>query len=329
MSKSPLSTAVPRGHRVYRALAAFAVVVLLLATHGRDQGPERITSATSKVCRPWKMSVFMNKQPTPAERKPAFVCAVRQRLAFNGRYATVPDESLVKIGRHLCQVSLRHDQREMQTVMERRGFVVDTEANSKTLGYLCPELNRRQTAEEEAVRKREQDVIATARRRCDSLPRHRPPAHPSLQARAMLWVDPSGTLDVLEGDLDTDFPSSFDKASANELVGATPGDLTILTADEETHVCATVEVYDERPRVEVERWEKVVEVGYVSPEGEMVIIDGEEQELPNLALHGAGRYRVRVHTRGAKAARAKDGDARQEFLIVVYPGTSARTQVLK
>lgn len=60
-----------------------------------------------------------------------------------------------------------------------------------------------------------------------------------------------------------------------------------------------------------------------------MIIDGEEQELPNLAVHGAGRYRVRVHMWGAKAAQAEDGDARQEFLIVVYPGTSARTHVLK
>jgi hypothetical protein len=53
------------------------------------------------------------------------------------------------------------------------------------------------------------------------------------------------------------------------------------------------------------------------------------RDYPDLAIHGAGRYRVRVHMRGAKAALADDGDARQAFLVTVYPGASRRIQVLR
>lgn len=153
----------------------------------------------------------------------------------------------------------------------------------------------------------------------------------------MLWVAELGMLVIWEeGSEDDVHPSSLDKASATKLVGATPGDLTILTADTDKHVCVAVEAYARRPPVEVEGWEKVVEVGYRSTAGEMVFTgeddDGnmiEVDELPDLAIRGTGRYRVRVHMRGAKAALADDGDARQHFLVVVYPGDSRQTEIYR
>ncbi|MFD1538768.1 hypothetical protein [Nonomuraea guangzhouensis] len=93
-------------------------------------------------------------------------------------------------------MSLRKGTREMHTVMETRGFVVDTEANTTALGYLCPALNRRRSAEEEAQRKREHDVIATAERRCAAVPEHQPRVRPSLRARATLWVAYTGMLNL-------------------------------------------------------------------------------------------------------------------------------------
>ncbi|MEU8109866.1 hypothetical protein ACWGH8_05915 [Nonomuraea muscovyensis] len=318
-------------------MTAVAVAILLLVTTANDQGPEKVTSAASKECAPWKMSVYMNKQPAPGEREAAFICANRQRLVFNGHYAHVPDAKLLKIGRRLCQVSLRDDSREMHTVMETWGFVVNTEENTKALGYLCPALNRRQWAKDEALRQQEHDVITTAERRCASAPEHRPRTRPVLRDREMLWVAELGMLVIWEeGSQDDVHPSSLAKASANKVVGATPGDLTILTADTDKHVCVAVEAYARRPPVEVEGWEKVVEVGYRSTAGEMVFTGEDEEgnmievdELPDLAIRGAGRYRVRVHMRGAKAALADDGDARQQFLVVVYPGDSRRTKIYR
>jgi hypothetical protein len=148
------------------------------------------------------------KQPTPGERETAFVCASRQHLTFNGRYAHIPDVHLVKLG------------------------------------------------------------------------------------SLLVWVGASGMLTVLEDGWDDVYPTALTRAFANKVVGATPGDLTILTADTDTHVCVAVEAYDKRPPVEVEG-------------------------------------RVRVHMRGAKAALADDGDARQAFLVIVYPGASERTMVLR
>jgi hypothetical protein len=163
------------------------------------------------------------KQPTPGERETAFVCASRQHLTLNGRYAHIPDVHLVKLG----------------SLLDRR-----------------------------------------------------PPTRPSLQGRATVWVGASGMLTVLEDGWDDVYPTALTRAFANKVVGATPGDLTILTADTDTHVCVAVEAYDKRPPVEVEG-------------------------------------RVRVHMRGAKAALADDGDARQAFLVIVYPGASERTMVLR
>ncbi|MFG1947371.1 hypothetical protein [Nonomuraea sp. NPDC048826] len=315
-----------------RPVTAVAAVVLLLATVVQDHPPEKVTSAASKECAPWRMSVYLNKQPAPWERETAFVCTNRQRLAFNGRYAHIPDVHLVKLGRGLCEVSLRADSREMHAVMETRGFVVDTEENAKALGYLCPSLNRRRFDEEAAERKRERDVIATAERRCAARSEHRPRVRPALRGSAVVWVGAMGMLEIMEDGADIEGASSVDRALANEVVGAAPGDLTILTADTDQHVCVSVEAYDRRPPVRVAGWDKVVEVGYRSTDGEMVFTDDEGEALmglPDLAIRDAGHYGVRVHMRGAKAALADDGDARQAFLVMVYPGVSQRTRVLK
>lgn len=70
-------------------------------------------------------------------------------------------------------------------------------------------------------------------------------------------------------------------------------------------------------------------MGYRSGNGDLTLIGDDGGDLENLAVSGPGRYRVRVHMRGAKAALKREGDARQEFLIMVYPGKSGRTALLK
>ncbi|MEW9551093.1 hypothetical protein [Nonomuraea sp. NPDC050783] len=82
----------------------------------------------------------------------------------------------------------------------------------------------------------------------------------------------------------------------------------------------TVETYARRPPVETRGWDHVVEVGYRSPSGSIVL--GDElsgAELPDLALEGrAGRYRVRVHYDWfRRKGLYKDG---QRLLIMAFPG---------
>ncbi|MFD0884593.1 hypothetical protein ACFQ08_08505 [Streptosporangium algeriense] len=49
--------------------------------------------------------------------------------------------------------------------------------------------------------------------------------------------------------------------------------------------------------METRGWDEVVEVGYHSPTGEIVLTDGLSGiTLPDLSLNGrSGRYRIRVH----------------------------------
>ncbi|MEV0195101.1 hypothetical protein [Nonomuraea sp. NPDC050691] len=189
------------------------------------------------------------------------------------------------------------------------------------------DLPRRQDADAEQARLENERFVSAAKRRCDRLPRHRPRIPAVRTARAALWSE-AGVLDVYEEAPGEDFPA-LDDAFTNHLVGSAPGQLAILTADEAMHVCVTVEAYRRRPPVEVEGWEKVVEVGYRSTTGDLRLTDDRGDALPNLAVGGEGSYRVRVHMRGAEAAVARRGDARQEFVVMVYPGTSGRHVVLR
>ncbi|MBX6382461.1 MAG: hypothetical protein IRZ07_05725 [Microbispora sp.] len=76
-------------------------------------------------------------------------------------------------------------------------------------------------------------------------------------------------------------------------------------------------------------WEQVAEVGVVSRSGRLVVPTYEEggdqgagRPLPNLALKGPGRYRLRVYAR-------MNEKAGEEHLIVVFPGRSAKKIVYR
>jgi hypothetical protein len=317
----------PYRSRTSRTAAALAVGVLLLTVTRMDTVPGKITSASSEACEPWETFGYISERPAPAERTIAFVCAVRQRYAFPARFARTPDRELVALGRHLCGVTMRGDAREIEASRKRTGIYVQSSEALQALTYLCPEVEQRGNRQAEQVRVDNERFIATARRRCAELPEHRPPTRPAKQGRTMMWVE-FGTLNAYEEEPGEDFPA-IDDAFTNGLAGSAPGHLAILTADEVGHVCVTAEAYRKRPPVEIKGWDKVVEVGYRSTTGRLVLTDDRGRGLPNLAIDGADGYRIRVHTRGTTEAMKEDGDARQEFLIMSYPGSSKRTITLK
>ncbi|NUW35447.1 hypothetical protein HTZ77_29045 [Nonomuraea sp. SMC257] len=307
-----------------RVLLALTVVLLV---SGTDAAPGEITEASPKLCERWgTMGYGGEATPDDTHREQAYLCVVRQEGVLRDEYAGTPDDRLLAIGRRLCRARLDgsgpHD--ASQDVAGEFGDQRLTAA----LRYLCPDLARSQDADEEQARVANERFIATAKRRCDRLPRHRPRVPAVRTARAALWSE-FGALYASEEEPGEDFPALND-AYANHLVGGAPGQLAILTADEAMHVCVTVEAYRRRPPVEVKGWEQVVEVGYRSTTGDLRLTDDDgADDLPDLAIGGKGAYRVRVHMRGADAAMADDGDARQEFLVMVYPGTSTRQVVLR
>ncbi|WP_068926210.1 hypothetical protein [Planobispora rosea] len=70
--------------------------------------------------------------------------------------------------------------------------------------------------------------------------------------------------------------------------------------------CVTTETYTRRPPVETRGWHHVVEVGYRSPGGEIVLSDPMGgSTLPDPALRGrGGDYRIRVHHAWLPRARS-------------------------
>jgi hypothetical protein len=85
-------------------------------------------------------------------------------------------------------------------------------------------------------------------------------------------------------------------------------------------LCVTLETYARRPPVETKGWDHVVEVGYESPTGEIVLRDDlGGAEFPDLSLNGrAGHYRIRVHYDWFTWKGVHEGG--QRLLIMAFPG---------
>ena len=299
------------------AAAVLGVVVLLATVPSMDAPLGKITPAASPVCKSWEMARYMPVPTPPEDRETAFLCVARQSGELARRLADVPDVHAVAFGRRMCAAYLRG---------ERGAAIGDDEAQT-AMKVLCPEVERREDADAEQAEVENRAFIAEARGRCRSLPRHRPRIRAARVERATMFVS-FGSLNAYEDDRGDDF-ASLNASVRNGLVGTAPGQLTILPADEVGHVCVTAEVYRRRPPVERKGWEKVVETGYRSTRGDLRLVDDSGNATGNLAIDRAGSYRIRVHMRGAEAAMGQDGDARQEFLVMVFPGTSGRTTVLK
>ncbi|MFI7150382.1 hypothetical protein ACIBO2_36160 [Nonomuraea sp. NPDC050022] len=310
-----------------RVAATLAVVLLLITVPRMDAPTGKITAANSSACEPWQTARYVPVRPSAGQRELAFICLVRQDGELPGQFAGGPDDRVVAIGRRLCEAVLRDGAPNRRAEEGPLGTFLRNYETVKALAYLCPEVEQRQ--DQQAEQQHDADVAfkEKARARCAKMPGHRPSIRASRTDRATLWVD-AGSLSAYEDDPGDDFPA-LDNAFINGLVGTALGQLTILTADEAMHVCVTGEAYRKRPPVELKGWEKVVEVGYHSGNGDLTFTGDNGDGLENLAVNGPGHYRVRVHMRGAKAALKREGDARQEFLIMVYPGKSERTALLK
>ncbi|MEU7833448.1 hypothetical protein [Nonomuraea sp. NPDC049129] len=310
-----------------RVAVTLAVVLLLVTVPRMDAPIGKITAASSSACEPWQTARYVPVRPSAGQRELAFVCLVRQDGELPGQFAGVPDDRVVAIGRRLCEAVLRGGAPNRLAEEGPLGPYLRNYETVEALAYLCPEVEQRQDLQAEQQQDADVAFKEKARARCAEVPGHRPSIRASRTYRATLWSE-AGSINAYEDDPDDDFPA-LDNAFTNGLVGSAPGQLSILTADEAMHVCVTGEAYRRRPPVELKGWEKVVEVGYRSGNGALTFTGDDGVGLKNLAINGPGRYRVRVHMRGAKAALKRDEDARQEFLIMVYPGKSERPALLK
>ncbi|MEV4111205.1 hypothetical protein [Nonomuraea sp. NPDC049695] len=244
----------------------------------------------------------------------AFVCAVRDSRLLD-LAATTPDQVLLAHGRRLCAVYTRNDPKELAHLR------LDTRSLTWTLAGICPSADAAAKALRAAQDREFAESQAEERRKCDAAPRHRPLIKPakSTVLKEPEWPEIGWEMyEETEDGADPADDGVFDRSLDNGLVAAGPSHLVVMT-DPDYHVCVALETYARRPPVETKGWEHVVEVGYESPSGQLVLSDGlGGGRLPDLSLHGRkGHYRIRVHYAWLPGKGEEDGT--QRLLIMAYP----------
>ncbi|GAT68921.1 hypothetical protein PS9374_04586 [Planomonospora sphaerica] len=279
-----------RTRRSRRAVAGAAALAVLGLVPVTDFGSGRITTADQ--CPPTDPS-----RTRAATDEQVFLCTARRARAF----PHLPDHLLLAYGRKQCAA--------YPNSTEDKAF----------LALICPPAaadRQREIVAEEAAYLRQE---AASQAICNRL-RHRPRITPARVARLREFSEIG--MESYEDHADT---AQEEPVVHGDLVGSVPGHLRIdFHADYE--VCVTAEAYRRHPPVEVKGWDKVIEVGYHSPGGDLTLRDPmDAPELPNLAIAGKGHYRVRVHY------RAPEGDAftPQHLLVMVYPGRGDQVIDLK
>ncbi|MFC7592706.1 hypothetical protein ACFQYP_60085 [Nonomuraea antimicrobica] len=131
---------------------------------------------------------------------------------------------------------------------------------------------------------------------------------------------------------DTEGPAAdMLRAIDDGFIDAAGSSAAITTYGENEPMCLTVKAFGHAPPLRLKGWEQVVEVGLVSRSGRLVVPpypeggdSGAVGPLPNLAVDGPGRYRMRVYTRSYEWDEADPEAPLEEHLIVVYPGRATK-----
>ncbi|MFF4621954.1 hypothetical protein [Nonomuraea jabiensis] len=294
--------AAPKRRPLHHLLAVAAALCVVPAAD-LARGPV----TTAEDCSPGDSWAYEEEPPPPTGER-AFVCAVRTGRTF-AFAATTPDQVLLAHGRRMCDAYTRDDRRALARLR------VNAEILASTLAGICPRADAAVKAERAADDREFEEWEAEEQRKCDAAPRHRPLVPPARSSVLKEPEWPEGRLQMYDETGDGEDPA---EAMENGLVASAPGYLAVTTHSD-FHVCVTLETYTRRPPVETKGWDHVVEVGYRSSSGQMVLSDGlSGTELPDLSLHGRkGHYRIRVHFAWVPWKGDKYGT--QRLLIMAYP----------
>ncbi|MGW2158867.1 hypothetical protein [Nonomuraea sp. NPDC001699] len=301
-------------HHVLLAGLASAVVLCLLPAADMARGP--VTDC--ELPEPWEIDTG-EAEPRELTAEQKFVCSLRGDRGARSLHAfpdTTPDQVVLAYGRHLCGVHTRDDPRELARLK------VDRDSLTYPLAGICPSAT---TIVQAAKAEQDQEIAAMradSQAMCDATPRHRPRTRPAraIRMKEPQWTD-YGVLQTYEGEGEEETEPDLDPG--NGLVSSARGILAVMTHSD-FDLCVTLETYTRRPPVETKGWDKVVEVGYYSPGGQIVLYDNlSGTELPNLALDGRkGHYRIRVHY--AWFPWRGEAQGGQRLLIMAYPGKGDR-----
>ncbi|MBP2706088.1 hypothetical protein JOL79_19965 [Microbispora sp. RL4-1S] len=322
----------PARQRVIRVAVAAAAVLPIIALIQPEQTPHLTYTGWSMDC--YDRPSFGDLKPE--ERDAAFLC--RARSTEGGVPPVFPDslsdQQILAYGRALCRTE---DRDERKTILTRAGSARPAwGVDPWDLVYVCPEIIGatypellRSTKETEAANAA---YIAEKNARCrDPWPRTKGVVQAS--ANYFLFVDgDTGYLVHDPGDEAADevAEQATDKVyDDSALIGVAGSAVLIGHFEDVVDLCLTVKAFRTPPPQRTAGWDEVNEVPIVSRSGRLTVPEmgeggdvGAGAPMPNLAIAGKGRYRLRVHVR-------VDDAGEEQHLVVVYPGASRKRLRLK
>ncbi|AWS46255.1 hypothetical protein [Streptosporangium sp. 'caverna'] len=320
----------PARRRVTRVAVAAVAVLPIIALIHPEQTPHLTYTGWSMDC--YDRPSFGDLKP--AERDAAFLC--RARSTDGGVPPMFPDslsdQQILASGRALCRTK---DREEQEAILTRAGSARPAwGADPWDLVYVCPEIVGathpellRSATETKAANTA---YIAEKNAQCrDPWPRTKG----VVQATANYFLFADGDHGYLVHDPEAEVTEEASEQAIDKmyddgtLIGVTRTSVLIGHVEDVIDLCLTVKAFRTAPPQRTAGWQQVNEVPIVSRSGRLTVpeMDGGDvgagAPMPNLAIAGKGRYRLRIYVRV--------GDAGEEHLVVVFPGASRKRFTLK
>ncbi|WP_157251700.1 hypothetical protein [Nonomuraea typhae] len=322
----------PPVRRVIRVAVAAVAVLPIIALIPPEQTPRLTYTGGSAGC--YDRPRFGDLKP--AEREAMFLCLARS--TDNGFSPMFPDsrsdQEILAFGRELCRAKDRDEQKAILTRAgsERPDWGVD----SWDLVYVCPEIVG--ATQPDLLRSTEEAAEAGAAYIAEQNAKCRDPwpkRKGVVQATAKYFLFVDGDHGYLVHDpedkaADEEAERATDRVydDGRTLIGVSGSAALVGHLDDISDLCLTVKAFRTAPPRRMAGWDQVTEVPIVSRSGRLTVpYMGEGGEvgagipMPNLAIAGKGRYRLRVYVRVDAAG--------EEHLIVVFPGASEERLKLK
>ncbi|MDP4500902.1 hypothetical protein [Nonomuraea turcica] len=321
----------PARQRVIRVAVAAVAVLPIIAMIHPEQAAHLTYTGRSMGC--YDRPSFGDLKA--AERDAAFLC--RARSTDGGVPPMFPDslsdQGILAYGRALCRAK---DRDEQKAILTRAGSARPAwGVDPWDLVYVCPEIVG--ATHPELLRSTTETAAANAAYIAEENAKCRDPwprTKGVVQATAKYFLFVDGDHGYLVHDPDDEAADEAAEQATdkvyddNTLVGVAGSAVLVGHVEDVSDLCLTVKAFRTAPPQRTAGWDQVNEVSIVSRSGRLTVpYMGEGGEvgagapMPNLAIAGKGRYRLRVYVRV--------GDAGEEHLVVVFPGASRKRLKLK
>ncbi|TKK90064.1 DUF2339 domain-containing protein [Herbidospora galbida] len=319
----------PARQRLVRVAVASVAVLPVVVSLQPEYAPRTTFSGWSMGCYEWEAFGDLK----PEERDDAFVCRARDQMGGVPPMFpdTLSDQQIIAYGRELCHAEDREEQEALlkQAGSERASWGVDL----SDLVYVCPEVVRAIRPEllhsAEEAEAADQAYIAEMNARCrDPWPRTKG----VVQATANYSLFADGDYGYYVHDPKDKAGETRAEQAIERLyddksqIGVAGSSVLVGHLEDVIDLCLTVKAFRTAPPLRLAGWDQVTEVPITTPTGHLTVPEadggdvGAYAPIPNLAIEGKGRYRLRVYVRIRED---------EEHLVVVYPGTSKKRLNLK